>query len=108
MTRGVEDFIVRSIFPYVRAGREHWSRMALEKLEALESRIRGLVEVIQDLKRTNAALQGELRALRERMMKQEELGRRWEEERGDVKARIEKVLNELDFLDCLEGARCEE
>jgi chromosome segregation ATPase len=82
--------------------------MALEKLEALESRIRGLVEVIQDLKRTNAALQGELRALRERMMKQEELGRRWEEERGDVKARIEKVLNELDFLDCLEGARCEE
>ena len=82
--------------------------MALEKLEALEARIRGLVDVIQDLKRTNAGLQGELRATRERLMKEEELGRRWEEERGDVKARIEKVLNELDFLDCLEGARCEE
>jgi hypothetical protein len=76
--------------------------MALEKLEALESRVRGLVEVVQDLKRTNVALQGELRAMREQVIKQEELGRRWEEERGDVKTRIEKVLNELDFLDCLE------
>ena len=82
--------------------------MALEKLEALESRIRGLVDVVQDLKRTNSALQDELRTMRERVTKQEELGRRWEEERGDVKARIEKVLNELDFLDCLEGAQCEE
>jgi DNA repair ATPase RecN len=79
--------------------------MALEKLEALESRVRGLVEVIQDLKRSNVALEGELRAMRERVMKQEELGRRWEEERGDVKARIEKVLNELDFLDCLEESK---
>jgi DNA repair ATPase RecN len=79
--------------------------MALEKLEALESRVRGLVEVIQDLKRTNVALQDELRAMRERVMKQEELGRRWEEERSDVKARIEKVLNELDFLDCLEESK---
>ena len=79
--------------------------MALEKLEALESRVRGLVEVIQELKRTNVALQGELHAMRERVMKQEELGRRWEEERADVKARIEKVLNELDFLDCLEESK---
>ena len=66
--------------------------MALEKLEALESRVRGLVEVVQELKRTNA-------------MRQEELGRRWEEERSDVKARIEKVLNELDFLDCFEESK---
>jgi DNA repair ATPase RecN len=79
--------------------------MALEKLEALESRVRGLVEVIQDLKRTNVALQSELRDMRERVMRQEELGRRWEEERGDVKSRIEKVLNELDFLDCLEESK---
>jgi hypothetical protein len=43
--------------------------------------------------------------MREQVMKQEELGRRWEEERGDVKARIEKVLNELDFLDCLEESK---
>jgi chromosome segregation ATPase len=79
--------------------------MALEKLEALESRVRALVEAIQELKRTNAALQGELRAMRERVMKQEELGKRWADERGDVKARIERVLNELDFLDCVEESK---
>jgi hypothetical protein len=75
--------------------------MALEKLEALESRVRGLVELIQDLKRANTALQGELRTARDRLMKQEELGRRWEVERHDIRARIEKVLGELD---CLEGS----
>ncbi|WP_447979186.1 cell division protein ZapB [Candidatus Nitrospira bockiana] len=75
--------------------------MALEKLEALEARIRSLVEMVQELRRTNAALQTELRATRERLLKQEELGRRWEEERVDVKARIEKVLDELEVLDSL-------
>jgi hypothetical protein len=35
------------------------------------------------------------------LMKQEELGRRWEVERHDIRARIEKVLGELD---CLEGS----
>jgi DNA repair ATPase RecN len=75
--------------------------MALEKLEALESRVRGLVELIQDLKRANTALQGELRTARDRLMKQEGLGRRWEVERHDIRARIEKVLGELD---CLEGS----
>ena len=36
--------------------------------------------------------------MRERA-EQEDSDRRWEEERIDVKARIEKVLDELDFLD---------
>ena len=79
--------------------------MALEKLEALESRVRGLVSLIQDLKRSNAALHEEVRAARERLMKQEELGRRWEMERMDVRARIEKVLGELDFLEGLEESK---
>jgi hypothetical protein len=79
--------------------------MALEKLEALESRVRGLVGLVQDLKRANAALHGELRAARERLMKQEELGRRWETERLDIRARIEKVLGELDFLESLEDSK---
>lgn len=73
--------------------------MALEKMEALESRVRGLVDMIQDLKRKNAALHAEMRAARERFMKQDELGRRWEKERLDIKTRIEKVLGELDGLD---------
>jgi DNA repair ATPase RecN len=79
--------------------------MALERLEALESKVRGLVAMIQDLKRTNASLQGELKTARERLLKQEALGRQWEEERTDVKARIQKVLSELDGLDCLEQSK---
>ena len=76
--------------------------MALETLQALEARIKGLVEVVQELKRINTALQAELRTTRERLMKQEELSRRWEEERGDIRTRIEKVLGDLDFLECVE------
>jgi DNA repair ATPase RecN len=79
--------------------------MALERLEALETKVRSLVAMIQDLKRTNAALHGELKAARERLLKQEALGRQWEEERTDVKARIQKVLSELDGLDCLEQSK---
>jgi chromosome segregation ATPase len=78
------------------------SKPALEKLEALEARVRGLVEMVQELKRSNAALQTELRSARERLITQEEQGRRWEEERGDIKSRIERVLDELDLLEGLE------
>jgi hypothetical protein len=79
--------------------------MSLEKMEALESRVRGLVSLIQDLKRANASLHGELRAARERVMKQEELGHRWEMERLDIKARIEKALGQLDCLDSIEESK---
>lgn len=78
--------------------------MALEKMQALETRVKGLVELVQELKRANAALQAELQATRERLIKQEELSRRWEEERGDIRARIEKVLEDLDFIECIEGS----
>jgi len=79
--------------------------MALEKMEALEARVRGLVEMVQELKRTNAALQGELRTARERLSKQQELSHRWGEERSDIRARIEKVLGELDFLESIEESK---
>jgi hypothetical protein len=75
--------------------------MALERMAALESRVHSLVELVQELKRTNTVLQGELRAAKERLMKQEEVGRRWEEERMDIRARIEKVLSELDSLESM-------
>jgi hypothetical protein len=76
--------------------------MALEKMEALEVRVRGLVTLIQELKRTNIALQSELRLARDRLSKQIELSRRWEDERHHVRARIEKVLGELEVLDGFE------
>lgn len=85
--------------------------MALDKMEALETRVRGLVEMIHTLKRANAALEEELRrakeCLKECLLKQSESERRWEDERAGIKSRVEKVLGELDFLECMEGASCE-
>lgn len=75
--------------------------MALEKLEALEARVRSLVNLTQELKREKAALEGELRKTRDRLHKQEEESLRWEEERAAVRSRIEKVLGDLDVLGCM-------
>nr|MBI3613372.1 cell division protein ZapB [Nitrospirota bacterium] len=82
--------------------------MALDKMVALEARIRSMVELIQSLKKANASLEGELRAARERLSKQDEMNHRWEQERNEVRTRVEKVLDELDLLECVEGAPCEE
>jgi predicted RNase H-like nuclease (RuvC/YqgF family) len=71
----------------------------LERLEALESRIRGLVELVQQLKKENAELHSQLRATRERIHKQDRLNQRWEDERTDIKARLAKAMNELDLLE---------
>ncbi len=79
--------------------------MALERMEALEARIRGLVDLVQELKEKNAVLEEELRAARERVSKQNQMNRRWEVERNDVRSRIEKVLEELESLECLEESK---
>jgi chromosome segregation ATPase len=78
--------------------------MPLDKMAALEARIRSMVELIQSLKKANTSLESELRAARERLSKQDEMNRRWEEERADVRSRIEKVMGELDLLECVESA----
>lgn len=82
--------------------------MAVEKLAALESRVRELVELVQSLKRENAALKSELRAAKERFLKQQASSDRWASERADIKARIEKVLTELDSLEFAESVHCGE
>jgi FtsZ-binding cell division protein ZapB len=73
--------------------------MSLDRLDALEDRIRDLVKLVQELKRRNAILEGELKNARERLAEQNDSNRRWERERVDIKSRIEKVLGELDLLD---------
>ncbi|RMH31150.1 MAG: hypothetical protein D6690_17315 [Nitrospirae bacterium] len=73
--------------------------MSLEKIEALEVRVKKLVDLVVELKRDKAFLEDELRTAREQLHKQEELSQNWEAERSDIRARIEKVLQELDFLD---------
>jgi len=79
--------------------------MALERLDALESRIRDLVKLVQELKRKNVMLEDELKAARQRVATQDDLNRRWEQERVDIKARIEKVMSEIELLECLEDTK---
>ncbi|HYM36886.1 MAG TPA: cell division protein ZapB [Nitrospiraceae bacterium] len=79
--------------------------MAGDKLTALEARVREMVELIQTLKRENAGLKSDLRAARERLVKQHASGDQWVSERADIKVRIEKVLSELDALEFIEESK---
>lgn len=79
--------------------------MSLDRLDALETRIRDLVKLVQELKRGNALLEEELRAARQRLAAQDDMNRRWEKERMDIKARIEKVMNEMELLECVEDPK---
>ena len=73
--------------------------MSLEKLEALEVRVKRLVDMVQDLKQANGVLQQELAQARQNLDQQEGLSQDWEEERAHIRARIEKVLDDLHFLE---------
>lgn len=79
--------------------------MALDQLDALETRIRDLVLVVQELKRKNAALEEEVKAARQRLAAQDDANNRWEKERVDIRARIEKVLGEIELLECVEDPK---
>jgi chromosome segregation ATPase len=76
--------------------------MALDRLDAFESRIRDLVKLVQELKKKNAAIEEELKIARRRFTEKDEANRRWEQERVDIKSRIERVLNDIELLECLE------
>ena len=76
--------------------------MALDRMDALETRIKDLVKLVHELKRKNAALEEDLKTIRHRFAEQSDSNRRWERERMDIKSRIEKVLGEIELLDSLE------
>jgi len=76
--------------------------MVLDRLDALESRIRDLVKLIQELKKKNAATEEELKVVRQRLAEKDDSNRRWEQERIDIKSRIERVLGDIELLECLE------
>jgi FtsZ-binding cell division protein ZapB len=76
--------------------------MALDRLDALESRIRDLVKLVQELKKKNAATEEELKVVRQRLEEKDDANRRWEQERIDIKSRIERVLGDIELLECLE------
>ena len=79
--------------------------MALDRLDTLETRIRDLVRLVQELKRKNALLEEELKAARQRLATQDDMNRQWEKERMDIKTRIEKVMNEMELLECIEDPK---
>jgi septal ring factor EnvC (AmiA/AmiB activator) len=79
--------------------------MALDRLDALEGRIRELVKLVQEFKKKNALLEDELKATRQRLSSQDDMNRQWEQERVDIKARIEKVMDEIDLLECLDDSK---
>lgn len=76
--------------------------MALDRLDALETRIKDLVKLVHELKKKNAALEEDIKTIRQRYAEQSDSNRRWERERVDIKSRIEKVLGEIELLECLE------
>ena len=76
--------------------------MALDRLDALENRIRDLVKLVQELKKKNAATEEELKVVRQRLAEKDDANRRWEQERIDIKSRIERVLGDIELLECLE------
>ena len=76
--------------------------MALDRLDALENRIRDLVKLVQELKKKYAAAEEELKVVRQRLTERDDSNRRWEQERVDIKSRIEKVLGDIELLECFE------
>lgn len=77
--------------------------MSLEKMETLEVRVRGLVELVHELKEANASLQEQLGLAQEELSRREDYGRELEEERGSIRLRIEKILAQLDNMDASEA-----
>ena len=77
--------------------------MSYKKMETLEVRVRGLVELVQELKQANGSLQEQLNLVQEELSRQEAFAREWEEERVNIKLRIEKVLGQLDSLETSEA-----
>jgi FtsZ-binding cell division protein ZapB len=76
--------------------------MALDRLDAIENRIRDLVKLVQELKKKNASAEEELKVVRQRLAEKDDSNRRWKQERVDIKSRIEKVLGDIELLECLE------
>jgi chromosome segregation ATPase len=71
-------------------------------LDALEDRIRDLVKLVQELKKKNVVAEEELKVVRRRLAEKDDSNRRWEQERVDIKSRIEKVLGDIELLECFE------
>ena len=73
--------------------------MSVEKMEKLEVGVRKLLDLVVELRQDKSHLEQELDAARERLAKQQDMSEGWEDERSTIRSKIEKVLDELEFLD---------
>ncbi len=73
--------------------------MSVEKMEKLEVRVRKLLDLVVELREDKSHLEQELDSTRERLAKQQDMSEGWEDERSTIRSKIEKVLDELEFLD---------
>lgn len=77
----------------------------MDRLDVLETRIKDLVKLVQELKRKNASLEDEVKAARQQIVSQDDINRRWEKERLDIKSRIERVMSEIELLECADDSK---
>ncbi len=73
--------------------------MSVEKMEILEVRVRKLLDLVVELRQDKSHLEQELESTREHLAKQQDMSEGWEDERITIRSKIEKVLDELEFLD---------
>ncbi len=70
----------------------------MEKLEILETRIKSMMDLIRTLKGEKGFLEGQLKTLSGQLAKLEEENSLWENEKREIRARIEKILGEIETL----------
>ena len=70
----------------------------MEKLEILETRIKSMMDLIRTLKGEKGRLEGQLKTLSGQLAKLEEENSLWENEKREIRVRIEKILGEIETL----------
>ena len=73
--------------------------MSVNKLEDLEVKVKGLIVLLQELKRRNAQLEDRLKEADGRLARQSVTLRRWEKEREWLRGKLRKVQGELEGVE---------
>ncbi len=76
--------------------------MTLDGLDALETKIRDLVKLVQDMRQKNVSLSEEIKVVRQQLAAQEDLNQRWEKESIEIHSRIERVLGDIEMVECID------
>lgn len=72
--------------------------MSLDPLSVLEERIRQMLEAMNQLKQDNAVLEDKVRRFGQRLAKHQRESVRWTQDRGRLRIKVQKLLQELESL----------